>query len=59
MNTAERLEANAEGGQILISGDVVDALGERGKTEQLEKNIKLKGKGEGFEIFVLKGISEN
>ncbi len=53
VNTASRLEANAEGGTVLISRAVADALGERAKTVSLGNSIKLKGKSEGFEILKL------
>lgn len=58
VNTASRLETNAEGGQILISRVVADALGESAEIERLNKNITLKGKEEGFEILVLKSLKE-
>nr|WP_297706795.1 adenylate/guanylate cyclase domain-containing protein [uncultured Butyrivibrio sp.] len=53
VNTAARLEANAPGGQILISKEVVDALGDRAKVTSLGNSIKLKGKRDDFEIFRL------
>ncbi len=59
VNTASRLESNAEGGQILISRAVADALGDYGKTEKLNKDIVLKGKEKGFEILILKSLKRN
>ncbi len=53
VNTAARLEANAKGGQILISRAVKEMLGDRARTTSLGNSIKLKGKSEGFEIFTL------
>ncbi|MBR7076649.1 MAG: CHASE2 domain-containing protein [Lachnospiraceae bacterium] len=58
VNTASRLEANAEGGTILISRAVADALGDRAKTISLGSSIKLKGKSEGFEILRLLELNE-
>ncbi len=51
VNTAARLEANAPGGQILISRAVYDALEGRIKATSLGDSIKLKGKAAGFEIL--------
>ncbi|MBR6477208.1 MAG: adenylate/guanylate cyclase domain-containing protein, partial [Lachnospiraceae bacterium] len=53
VNTSARLEANAPGGQILISRSVADALGDRAEVTSLGSTIKLKGKAEGFEILRL------
>ena len=53
VNTASRLEANAEGGTILISRAVADALGDRAETISLGDSIKLKGKADGFEVLKL------
>lgn len=53
VNTAARLEANAPGGQILISRAVADILGDRAEVTSLGASIKLKGKAEGFEILTL------
>ena len=58
VNTASRLEANAEGGTILISRAVADALGNRAETVSLGSSIKLKGKSEGFEILKLVALKE-
>ncbi|MCR5388510.1 MAG: adenylate/guanylate cyclase domain-containing protein [Lachnospiraceae bacterium] len=51
VNTAARLEANAPGGQILISRAVADALEGRIKVTSLGDSIRLKGKAAGFEIL--------
>lgn len=53
VNTSARLEANAPGGQILISRAVADILGDRAEVTSLGDSIKLKGKAEGFEILRL------
>lgn len=53
VNTAVRLEANAPGGQILISRAVADILGDRVEVTSLGDSIKLKGKADGFEILRL------
>lgn len=53
VNTASRLEANAEGGTILISRAVADALGDRAETRSLGNSIRLKGKSEDFEVLQL------
>ena len=50
VNTAERLEANAKGGNIYISRAVAEALEGRIRVTPLGK-IQLKGKEEGFEVF--------
>ncbi|MBR1854755.1 MAG: adenylate/guanylate cyclase domain-containing protein [Lachnospiraceae bacterium] len=56
VNTAARLEANAPGGQILISRAVADVLGDRAKVTSLGDSIRLKGKAEGFEILRLDAL---
>ncbi len=58
VNTSARLEANAPAGKIYISREVVDRLGDRIKTTSLGDGIKLKGKSQQFEIFLLDGIAE-
>ena len=58
VNTASRLEANAPGGTILISGDVRDELGNRAVTSAPESEIRLKGKNEKIGIFVLEDLKE-
>lgn len=55
VNTAERLEANAKGGEIYISRAVADALGARIRTSPLGK-IRLKGKEDGFEVLKVEEI---
>ncbi len=57
VNTAARLESNAQGGQILISRAVADALDGCGETEPIGRKIILKGKEKGFEILVLKSLN--
>ncbi|MBQ1848780.1 MAG: adenylate/guanylate cyclase domain-containing protein [Lachnospiraceae bacterium] len=56
VNTSARLEANAPGGQILISRAVADQLGDRAEYTSLGSTIKLKGKAEGFEILRLDSL---
>jgi len=58
VNTAARLEANAPGGQVLISRAVADALGTRAKVTSLGASIRLKGKAEGFECLTLDALSD-
>ena len=58
VNTASRLEANAEGGTVLISRAVADALGNRAETVSLGSSIKLKGKSEAFEILKLVALRD-
>lgn len=55
VNTAERLEANAKGGNIYISRTVAQALEGRIRVSPLGK-IPLKGKAEGFEVFRMEEI---
>ena len=55
VNTAERLEANAKGGNIYISRAVADALEGRIRTTPLGR-IPLKGKAEGFEALKMEEI---
>ena len=59
VNTSARLEANAPGGQILISRAVADILGDRAEVTSLGDSIKLKGKAEGFEILRLDRLKRN
>ena len=56
VNTSARLEANAPGGQILISRAVADILGDRAEVTSMGDSIKLKGKAEGFEILRLDSL---
>ena len=58
VNTASRLESNAPAGTVYISRLVADMLGERAVTETLDHKLKLKGKAEGFEVLILKGMKE-
>jgi len=58
VNTAERLEANAPGGTILISRAVADCLGERADVTPLGSDFKLKGKAEGIEILRLDALKD-
>lgn len=58
VNTASRLESNAPGGSIYISGAVVEALEGRISAVPLGP-IRLKGKAEGFQVFELEGLLEN
>ncbi|MDO4531134.1 MAG: adenylate/guanylate cyclase domain-containing protein [Bacillota bacterium] len=58
VNTAARLEANALGGQILISRAVADALEGRIRVTSLGSSIPLKGKSADFEVLRLEGLSE-
>lgn len=58
VNTAARLEANAKGGTILISNVVKNMLGNSAEVESLGKTIKLKGKSNDFEIFILHSLEE-
>lgn len=55
VNTAERLEANAKGGEIYVSRAVAEALEGRIRISPLGR-IKLKGKEEGFEVFKMEEI---
>lgn len=57
VNTASRLESNAPAGTIFISRAVKDALGDRIQAHLLDPPVKLKGKKEGFEIFILDEIT--
>ena len=59
VNTSARLEANAPGGQILISRAVAEQLGDRAEYTSLGSTIKLKGKAEGFEILRLDSLKRD
>ena len=59
VNTSARLEANAPGGQILISRAVADVLGDRAEVTSLGSTIRLKGKAEGFEILRLDSLKRD
>ena len=56
VNTAARLEANAGGGEIYISREVADILGDSAEIEKLPSFIKLKGKGDTVEVLKLLGL---
>lgn len=58
VNTAERLESNAKGGEILISKAVAEALEGRIRTTPLGK-IPLKGKEGGFDALRVEEIYRN
>jgi len=53
VNTAQRLMANAEGGQILISESTAAALGGRLDLERLPE-LKVKGRSEAVPVFSVK-----
>lgn len=53
VNTASRLESIAPPGEIYISKEVADHLGARAEVTSLGRDIRLKGKKEGFEVLVL------
>lgn len=55
VNTASRLESNAPGGKIYISGAVAAALEGRIKVEAIG-SIRMKGKAEEFEVLELADI---
>ncbi|MBR3722393.1 MAG: adenylate/guanylate cyclase domain-containing protein [Selenomonadaceae bacterium] len=58
VNTAARLEANAGGGEIYISREVANILGDSAKTETLSTPIKLKGKGDSVEVLKLVSLED-
>ena len=58
VNTAARLESNAPGGTVLISEAVKKILGSQANVASLGNEIKLKGKTDDFEIFMLKSLNE-
>ena len=58
VNTAARLESNAPGGTVLISEAVKKILGSQANVVSLGNEIKLKGKTDDFEIFMLKSLNE-
>src|SRR5215467_8343045 len=55
VNTAQRLMANAEGGQILISESTAAALGGRLDLERLPE-LKVKGRSEAVPVFSVKWL---
>ena len=56
VNTAARLESNAPGGTVLISGAVREMLGDRAVTSAPDTEIRLKGKNEAVDIFILEDL---
>ncbi|MFI3227151.1 MAG: adenylate/guanylate cyclase domain-containing protein, partial [Clostridia bacterium] len=58
VNTSSRLEANAPGGQMLVSRVVADALEGRVSFTSLGNSIRLKGKSPDFEILRVEGLIE-
>lgn len=56
VNTASRLESIAPKETIYISQEVVDRMGARIVTKQLEEKVKLKGKAEPLTIYTLEEI---
>jgi adenylate cyclase len=55
VNTAARLESNAQRSQVLISGQLYEKLKDRVLAESIGA-IPLKGKSEELEVFAVKGI---
>ena len=58
VNTAARLEENAPGGKILISGEVRNELGPRARTVEPDTEIRLKGKNEKIRIYYLEEMGQ-
>jgi adenylate cyclase len=57
VNTSARLEANAPAGTVYVSRAVAEALNGRVRFTSLGENSpKLKGKTEGFEVFIADGL---
>ena len=56
VNTAARLEGVAEGGTVLVSKAVADILGKDAELIPLDSKMKLKGKEDEVEVFVLKSM---
>ena len=56
VNTAARLESKAERSQVLLSRDVVDALGDRIEVVSIGE-VPLKGKSIPLELFELTGVN--
>lgn len=61
VNTAQRLMANAGGGQILISESTARKLGKTGKTIDLERlpEMKVKGRSEAVPVFRVNWVEES
>ena len=56
VNTTARLESKAKHAQVLISPDVVKALGNRISVESIGE-LELKGKSENMEVFSVVGVN--
>ena len=56
VNTAARLEANAPGEKILVSGSVKSQLGSRARFSVPDMDIHLKGKQDKIDIYFLDGM---
>ena len=61
VNTAQRLMANAAGGQILISESTARKLGKTGKTIDLERlpELKVKGRSEAVPVFRVNWVEQS
>jgi adenylate cyclase len=61
VNTAQRLMANAAGGQILISESTAKKLGKTGKTIDLERlpELKVKGRSEAVPVFRVNWVEQS
>jgi len=57
VNTASRLESHAKASQVLLSREVIKALGDRIESESIG-NVILKGKSEAIEVFSLLSVNE-
>jgi len=57
VNTAARIEANAKGGQILISKDTFNEVKEYVKAKELPP-IKVKGKTKAVEIYEVEDLTD-
>ncbi len=51
VNTAARLESVAPGGEIYVSEEIVNQLNGKILFTKVEKNVKLKGKEDGFPVY--------
>jgi adenylate cyclase len=61
VNTAQRLMANATGGQILISESTAKKLGKTGKSIDLERlpELKVKGRSEAVPVFRVNWVEQS
>jgi adenylate cyclase len=61
VNTAQRLMANAVGGQILISESTAKKLGKTGKSIDLERlpELKVKGRSEAVPVFRVNWVEQS